>query len=318
MPFRPPVMPSDAPPDTHPAVEFSRHRPHLLAVAYRFLGSVSEAEDIVQDAYLRWAATDTASIDNPRAFLTRVTARLCLDHLKSARVRREHYVGPWLPEPLVSLEGSDQTDEPAARDDVSHALLLALERLSPLERAAFVLHDLFGQDFDEVAATLQRSPAACRQLATRARRHVRSDRPRFRVPRHEGARLVDAFLEAARSGDLAGLTGLLAADAVLLSDSGGKVRAARREVLGASRIALLFTSLTRRHGPPQSALPVIVNGVPGLLMQDSAGLLQTLAFDVRDGRIQALYLMRNPEKLRHLSEADGPASPACAMPEIED
>jgi len=310
-------MPSASPPDAHPASVFSRHRPHLLAVAYRFTGSVAEAEDIVQDAYLRWAATDTAWVANPRAFLTRITARLALDHLKSARVRREHYIGPWLPEPLLALDGPAAHDEPAARDDLSHALLLALERLSPLERAAFVLHDLFDQDFDEIALTLQRSPAACRQLATRARRHVRAARPRFVVPPGEGARIVEAFLNAIRSGDLAALTRLLAADAVLVSDSGGKIRAARREVLGADRVARLFASLTRRHGPPQSAMPVRIFGDPGLLLQDARGTLQTLAFEIREGVVHRLFLVRNPDKLRHLTRDEGAplASPPCLLPE---
>lgn len=311
-------MPSESPPESHPASVFTRHRPHLLAVAYRFTGSVAEAEDLVQDAYLRWAATDTAAVEHPRAFLTRITARLALDHLKSARVRREHYVGPWLPEPLVGLDEPAANDDPAARDQLSHALLLALERLSPLERAAFVLHDLFDQDFDEIAVTLQRSPAACRQLATRARRHVQAARPRFVVPPKEGARVVEAFLGAIRSGDLAALTRLLAADAVLMSDSGGKIRAARREVLGADRIARLFASLTRRHGPPQSALPVTIIGDPGLLLQDARGTLQTLAFEICEGAVHRLFLVRNPDKLRHLAcdDGEGLASPPCFLPEM--
>jgi RNA polymerase sigma-70 factor (ECF subfamily) len=315
MPFLPPAMPTDAPPETHSAFEFTRHRPHLLAVAYRFLGSVTEAEDVVQDTYLRWAAADRSTVDEPRAFLTRIAARLALDHLKSARVRRVRYVGPWLPEPLVATDASSYDADPAARADLSHALLLALERLSPLERAAFVLHDLFDQDFDEIASTLQRTPAACRQLAARARRHVRNERPRFAVSPREAARVVEAFLHAIQSGDLAGLTHLLAADAVLLSDSGGKIRAARREVLGADRIARLFASLTRRLGPPQAAVAASINGDPGLLMRDARGALQTLAFEMRNGAIVRLFLMRNPEKLQHL-RPPGPyaiSASSCAL-----
>jgi RNA polymerase sigma-70 factor (ECF subfamily) len=180
-------------------------------------------------------------------------------------------------------------------------LMLALERLSPLERAAFVLHDVFGQTFEEVAAALDRAPATCRQLATRARQHLRSARPRFTVPPGEGERLVQAFLSAAQNGDLAGLTRVLAADAVLHSDSGGKVRAARRHIVGALRVARLFAILTRKFGPARRAVPARINGLPGLVMQDAAGLTQTLAFEIRDGAIATLYLVRNPDKLRHVS-----------------
>lgn len=282
------------------ATAFEPHRRHLQAVAYRFLGSVADAEDIVQETWLRWTQADIAAVTEPRAYLTRIAARLCLDQLKSARVRRERYVGPWLPEPVVVAAGyaTDAAGEKA--DDISVALMLALERLSPLERAAFVLHDAFGQSFEEVAVALDRTPATCRQLAARARQHLRSARARFTVPPGEGERLVEAFLNAAQSGNLAGLTRLLAADAVLHSDSGGKVRAARRHILGAERIARLFAILTRRFGPARRAETVRINGLPGLVMQDAEGLTQTLAFEIRQGAITALYLVRNPEKLRHV------------------
>lgn len=283
----------------HAAI-FAAHRRHLLAVAYRFLGSVADAEDIVQDTWLRWSQADLPGVQEPRAFLTRIAARLCLDQLKSARVRRERYVGPWLPEPVVEAAGYATEAAGERTDDISVALMLALERLSPLERAAFVLHDAFGQTFEEVAAALDRSPASCRQLAARARQHLRSARGRFVVPPGEGERLVEAFLRATRTGDLAGLTRLLAPDAVLHSDSGGKVRAARRQILGAGRIARLFGILTRRFGPAPRTEVVRINGLPGLVMEDSQGTKQTLAFEIRDGAIATLYLVRNPEKLRHV------------------
>ncbi|MDD2765407.1 MAG: sigma-70 family RNA polymerase sigma factor [Opitutaceae bacterium] len=285
---------------TDPASGFEPHRRHLLAVAYRFLGSVSDAEDIVQETYLRWAAAGAAGIREPRGYLTRITAHLCLDQLKSARVRRERYVGPWLPEPIVEAAGFSTGPADDRTDDISVALMLALERLSPLERAAFVLHDAFGQSFDEVAAALDRTSSACRQLAARARKHLRTARPRFAVPPGEGERLVEAFLRATQSGDLAGLTRLLTADAVLHSDSGGKVRSARRLILGADRIARLFATLTRKYGPPHSATPARINGLPGLLMLDYNNVTQTLAFEIRDGAIATLYLIRNPDKLRHV------------------
>lgn len=287
-------------PATDSATGFEPHRRHLLSVAYRFLGSVSDAEDIVQETYLRWRGADPATIREPRAFLTRVASRLCLDQLKSARARREHYVGPWLPEPIV--QAADFTAGPVEdrADDVSIALMLALERLSPLERAAFVLHDAFGQSFDEVAVALERPVATCRQLAARARAHLREARPRFVVPPDEGERIVAAFQHAAQSGDVAALSRLLAADAVLHSDSGGKVRAARRHILGAERIARMFAILLPKKGPPIACTAALVNGLPGLLFVDSRGITETLAFDIRDGRIAALYSMRNPDKLRHV------------------
>jgi len=282
------------------AADFEPHRRHLLAVAYRFLGSVADAEDIVQETWVRWAAAEADAVAEPRAYLTRVAARLCLDQLKSARVRRERYVGPWLPEPVVEAAGYTTAATGGRTDDISVALMLALERLTPLERAAFVLHDAFGQSFEEVAAALDRTPTTCRQLAARARQHLREARPRFTVPPGEGERLVEAFLRATQSGDLAGLTRLLATDAVLHSDSGGKVRAARRQILGAERIARLFAILTRKHGPSRRAQSARINGLPGLVMQDAHGLTQTLAFEIRHGTIAALYLVRNPDKLRHV------------------
>lgn len=272
-----------------------------MAVAYRFLGSVSEAEDIVQETYLRWVGGPVDQVREPKAYLTRIASRLCLDHLKSARIKREQYVGPWLPEPLVESSGYTTMPEAARADDISIALMLALERLSPLERAAFVLHDTFGQTFEEVALALDRTPASCRQLAARARRHLRAERPRFAIAPGEGEAIVNEFMLALQSGNLRGLTQLLTTNAVLHSDSGGKVRSARRHILGAERIARMFASIHRRNGPGRSASVVTINGQPGLLMQDYNGLIQTLAFDFSKGSISAIYLVRNPEKLRHLN-----------------
>ena len=282
------------------AAAFEPHRRHLRDVAYRFLGSVADAEDIVQETWLRWTKADLTTISEPRAWLTRIAARLSLDQLKSARVRRERYVGPWLPEPLVEAAGYATEAAGPQTDDVSVALMLALERLSPLERAAFVLHDAFGQTFEEVAIALDRTPTTCRQLAARARQNLRAARARFTVPPGEGERLAEAFLRAAQTGDLAGLTRVLAPDAVLHSDSGGKVRAARRHIVGADRVARLFAIITRKFGPARRARLARINGLPGLVMQDAAGLTQTLALDIRDGAIAAVYLVRNPDKLRHV------------------
>lgn len=303
---RPPSAQAEA------AAGFAPHRRHLLAMAYRFLGSVADAEDIVQDAWLRWAQTDRAAVREPRAFLTRITTRLCLDHLKSARVQRERYIGPWLPEPLVEAAGLTTWPDIERTDDISVALMLALERLSPLERAAFVLHDVFGQSYDEIAAALDRAPATCRQLATRARRQIRQAKPRFEVAPAEGERLVQAFLAATSSGDLAGLSRLLTAEAMLHSDSGGRVPAARRVILGRNRVARLFAILGLKKGPPREVRTARINGQPGIVMVDAAGITQTLAFEFADGLISALYLVRNPEKLRHLRL--GTTSPTGADP----
>lgn len=293
----PPAVPDEA-------RDFEPHRRHLLAVAYRFLGSVTDAEDIVQEAYLRWAAAARAEVAEPRAFLTRIVSRLCLDQLKSARVQRERYVGPWLPEPIVEAAGLTTWPEVERADDISVAMMLTLERLSPLERAAFVLHDVFGQTFEDVAVALDRAPATCRQLAARARRQVRLDRPRFRVAAGEGERLVAAFLEAAGSGDVAALSRLLAADATLHSDSGGRVPAARRLILGRDRVARLFAILSLKHGAPRAVHAARINGQPGVVMVDARGIVQTLGFEIREGAIAAIYLVRNPDKLRHIPLGD--------------
>src|SRR5690606_33152081 len=206
-------------------------------------------QDIVQETWIRWTQVNAAEVSNVRAYLTHIAARLCLDQLKSARMRRERYVGPWLPEPIVEAADYKTDEHQRSTEDVSITLMLAQERHTPLERAAFVLPDAFGQTYAEVALALHRSPATCRQLAARARRHVRAARKRFTVPPEEGNRFVEAFLRATETGDLADLTRILAADAVLHSDSGGKVRCARRLILGAERVARLFIHLNRKHGP---------------------------------------------------------------------
>lgn len=281
---------------------FEQHRAALQALAYRLLGSVSDAQDIVQDAYLRWMSADIAKVTAPRAFLTRITTRLCLDHLKSARVRRETYVGPWLPEPMVHAAGFTATPEDAnLAQDISYALMLALERLSPLERAAFLLHDVFALSFPEIAETLQRTPAACRKLAARARENVRAARPRFTVPAADTERIAEIFIHAAQSGDLDALRSVLATDAVLHSDGGGKVLAVLRPILGADRIGRLFAGLARRGWGPRNYAAARINGLPGYILRDASGVTtDTMAFEIREGRIQEIYIVRNPEKLRHL------------------
>ncbi len=283
--------------------DFEQHRGYLTGLAYRMLGSVAEAEDVVQDGYLRWHDTDRASVDNARAWLSTVVTRLALDRLKSARRRRETYVGPWLPEPLV--EDSSGSVDPAndLAEDISFALMLALERLSPLERAAFLLHDVFDMDFEEIAATLDRSAAACRQLASRARSHVRTARPRFHVGPEERAQITDAFLAAARNGDTSTLRRLLAESVTLHSDGGGRKRAALRVLTGVDRICRLYACIARNTGgaPPRWSRQLVINGLPGRLSVEHDGTLQTIAFELVHDRIAAIYVVRNPEKLAHLA-----------------
>ena len=275
------------------AASFDPLRPLLTRVAYRMLGSVADAEDVVQDAYIRWLGTDRRTVREPAAFLRRTVTRLCLDQLKSARSRRETYIGPWLPDPLVEEE---------AEDDVTLPLMLALERLSPLERAAFLLHDVFGVGFDEVATTIDRDPAAARQLATRARTHVREARPRYKLEKERGLEIANAFFEASRSGDMKALGAMLAADVGMWSDGGGKRPAAMEPVLGYDIVMKLHRSLAVLFGKYGSTLvhTALINGLPGIVTREADGELQTTALEIEDGRITGIYVMRNPDKLTHM------------------
>jgi RNA polymerase sigma-70 factor (ECF subfamily) len=276
--------------------DFQHERKRLVRLAYRMLGSFSEAEDVVQDAWLKWEQVD-GGIDSPAAYLTRIVTRLCLDRLKSARSRRETYIGPWLPDPLV---GSIEPDETIA-DDITVTLMLAMERLSPLERAAFLLHDVFDVALSDVAVTLSREPAAVRQLASRARKHVQAARPRFSVEAAEASRVTQAFFVAARDGDTASLASLLAQDVEIHSDGGGKVLAFRNVIRGVDRALRLFAGLRRKNAPAAELLRTAeIDGLPGYISVDR-GLVQTTALDISRGKIVAIYIVRNPDKLRHLA-----------------
>jgi RNA polymerase sigma-70 factor (ECF subfamily) len=292
---------------------FEGQRRYLLGLAFRMLGSHAEAEDAVQEAWLRWRDADRDDVENPRAYLSRTVTRLCLDRLKSAQANREVYVGPWLPEPLVEAEAFVQAGPEASSDyaeDLSNAFLLALERLSPLERAAFLLHDVFDAGFAEVADALGRSEAAVRQLASRARTRIREERPRFRPPPEHCERLTAAFLFAASTGDAAALKSLLADDARFVSDGGGRISAAGIPIMGAARITKAVIGFATKHPLPDDAQvrQVRINGGPGVLMATRSGEpIQTLAFEFdAGGRIAGIYVVRNPDKLRHLM----PAPPA--------
>jgi RNA polymerase sigma-70 factor (ECF subfamily) len=277
------------------ATAFEPHRRFLVGVAYRMLGSVAEAEDVVQDAYLRWEGADRAEVLEPRAFLARIVTRLCLDRIKSARNKREEYVGTWLPEPIVEAPGPTQV-----ADDLSVALLMTLERLSPLERAAFLLHDVFDMDYSQIAGVLERSEAACRQLATRAREHVRDERPRFEPTREAEAKLTAAFATAMMSGDTGALSTLLAEDAVFYSDGGGKLKAALNPIFGRAKIVRFFEGIKNKSAPLTDARPVRINGLPGFVLQGELGP-ETISIETSGDRIVAIYAIRNPDKLKHLT-----------------
>jgi RNA polymerase sigma-70 factor (ECF subfamily) len=292
-------MSSNRPHDNDP---LAPHRGRLLGLAYRMLGSRSDAEDIVQDAYLRFAGAQ--DVHNAEAFLVTVVTRLCLDRLKSARAQREVYVGPWLPEPVFDAEGLSADAATELADDLSFALLLALDRLSPLERAAFLLHDVFDTPFSEIAAMLDRTEAACRQLATRARRAVRDERPAPTATPDNHARLLQAFGEAVTSGDVARLAELLREDAVAITDGGGRKTAARNPIQGADKIARFFIGLAAKNAGHEIRVePAMINGAIGALLYLDGELDHTMSMAISGEKIAAIYIVRNPDKLRHLPAA---------------
>jgi RNA polymerase sigma-70 factor, ECF subfamily len=294
--------------DAQVAGEFERHRRYLTGLAYRMLGSMSEAEDAVQEAYLRWHKSEKERIEFARAYLSKTVARICIDQMKSARARRDTYVGSWLPEPVLDAEvfGAETASEYAS--DLSVALMLALERLSPLERAAFLLHDVFDVDFDVVGDLLGRNETACRQLAARARTHVRSSRPRFTVAPDKGGAILQAFMGAYRSGNVSALASLLAKDAVLYADGGGKRRAVLNPIHGRDPILRLFIGAAKKWPEPLVDLQsAIINGLPGCVAILSNGDAQTIALEVESDSIKAIYAVRNPDKLRHVLNGNAPA-----------
>ena len=282
---------------------FESHRPRLVRLAYRMLGSFAEAEDIVQDAWIRWRGVDAAEVRQPGAFLSRTVTRLCLDVMKSARARRETYVGSWLPEPLIQDMFQPEETRVLPLDELTLTLMMALERLSPLERAAFLLHDVFDVPLDEVAVTLDRDAAAVRQLAVRARKHIQTARPRYPVARDEGERLAQAFYAASCQGDMNALRGLLADGVVLKADGGGKAHAFLNPIVGLDHVLRLFAGLYRKLTKAPSVLVqwTWIDGLPGFISYERDGALQTTALAVEDGKITAIYITRNPDKLRQIS-----------------
>jgi RNA polymerase sigma-70 factor (ECF subfamily) len=305
-----------------PAASFEPYRRRLRGLAYRMLGSMADAEDAVQETYVRWHGADRDKVLDPRAFLMTMTARICLDMLTSARARREEYVGPWLPEPVLDTGALAPDRRTELAEDLSIALLLTLDRLSALERAAFLLHDVFDFSFSEVAAALERSEAACRQLASRARAHVRIARPRGATAAStpsgqvdaKHAQLMSAFAAATASGDLNALTQMLASDVRIVTDGGGKVRSALEVIEGADRAARFMVEVTRKRPGAWwrddfTVRFAVINGLPGVVVDAPEGTVQTTAFEIEGDVIRALYVVRNPDKLRHLARSRAETSP---------
>ncbi|SHN75002.1 RNA polymerase sigma-70 factor [Cryptosporangium aurantiacum] len=289
--------------------EFQDLRPLLFSIAYRILGSVSEAEDAVQETWLRYAASSTQP-DSVKAFLSTTVTRIAIDVLRSARVRREEYAGPWFPEPLLADPYDDPARAAELADSVSMAALLLLERLSPLERAVFVLREVFGFGFPEVASTVGRSEAACRQLMVRARRHMDSGRPRYEADRAEREKLAARFLDAFRDGDVDGVRDLLSADVALIGDAGGKGPQWGDRFVGSENVAGVLAALMPLFDRIDAGVELReVNGQPGAIFHDRSGdILSVWSLDILDGQIQAIRTLNNPDKLGHL----GPVADAWA------
>ncbi len=286
--------------------DFERYRSLLFSIAYRMLSSATDAEDIVQEAYLRWREAPEAEVRSPKSYLSAVVTRLSIDRLRSARVQREEYVGPWLPEPLVS-EGTEEVAYSIELDEsLSMAFLVLLESLNPVERAVFLLREVFDYDYEEISRIVGKSEANCRQIARRARQSVAARRPRFERSPTQEVQLTEQFVEACMSGDMEGLVGLLSEDVTLWSDGGGRVAAAPYPIHGPESVARFLLGVLRTVPPGFSARPVRINGGPGVVGYVDGRPTSVVALDVADGRLRGVRIVVNPEKLR----AVPPASPS--------
>jgi RNA polymerase sigma-70 factor (ECF subfamily) len=290
------------PDDSDRLTAFGQYRGLLFSIAYRMVGSVADAEDILQDAFIRWQQASDDNVRSPKAFLITIVSRLCINHLQSARVRHEEYVGEWLPEPLATDPGSDPSKVLRADESVSMAFLVMLERLSPVERAVFLLREIFDHKYSEVAAALGLNEANCRQILRRARQHVRAVRPRFRASAREHDELLERFRQAAGSGDTNGLLALLASDVVIHSDGGGKATAVPNVIHGAERVVRAIVRGLRKLVPPNLVQRIVqINGASGVVSYYPDGRPHSvLTMDATAGRIRAIYIVTNPEKLAHL------------------
>jgi RNA polymerase sigma-70 factor (ECF subfamily) len=279
---------------------FSRHRPLLFSIAYRMLGSVMDAEDAVQDAYLRWQQAPQDDVRSPKSYLSTVVTRLCIDQLRSARTKREQYIGPWLPEPLVTEETTELDDKLALSDSVSMAFLVLLESLSPVERAAFLLRDVFEYPYGEIARIVDKSEANCRQMVHRARDHVASRRHRFDASREQAEELMWRFLRASASGDNDALVSMLTSDVTLWSDGGGKVAAALNPIYGAEKVARFFTGLAAKQPADMQFRVGRVNGDLGIISYAGVEPYAVFSIELEGERVRGVRIVVNPEKLQHV------------------
>ncbi len=279
---------------------FSQQQPLLFSIAYRMLGSVAEAEDIVQETFLRWQQTEGEDVRSPKSYLSTITTRLCIDQLRSARAQREEYIGPWLPEPLTAEHIPPMDDRLALADSLSMAFLLLLETLTPIERAVFLLREVFDYDYSEIASITEKSEVNCRQIARRARQHVNERKPRFDAASEEATRMLERFLHAATTGDMDGLLSLLADDATLWSDGGGKAGSAVNPIHGADKITRFFLGLLKKAPPGFAVRLASINEQPGVITYVNGRPQSVGAFDVVDGKIHAVRVVVNPDKLRRV------------------
>jgi RNA polymerase sigma-70 factor (ECF subfamily) len=273
----------------------------LFSLAYRMLGSVADAEDMVQESFIRWQTASDEEIRAPKAYLSTIVTNLCINHLGSARRKREEYIGPWLPEPLITDENQDPMHNIQMADSLSMAFMILLEALAPLERAVFLLREVFDYEYEEIARMVGKTEANCRQMVSRARTHIRERRPRFDVSNEMQSRLTGQFMQACASGDLQGLMSLLAEDVTLLSDGGGQVTAARKPIQGADHVARFLTGLVKKVAANLTVRPTSVNGQPGFITYLDGRLQNVVSLDIADNHIRSVFIVVNPDKLRKVS-----------------
>ena len=279
---------------------FEAHRPYLFAIAYRMVGSVSEAEDMVQETYLRFRQVDEAQVGSPKSYLSTIVTRLCLNYLKSARVQREQYLGPWLPEPLLITSDSEPARNTERLDSISFAFLVLLEKLTPYERAVFLLREVFNYDYEEIAAIIGKEAATCRQHFSRAKKHLTDHRPRFEVQTEAHTEITTRFLAASQTGDLAGLEQLLAEEVVCVTDGGGKVGAPTRPIIGRNQVARFLIAVAKQVPAGFRAELALINGEQGIVGRVNDEITGTAVLDIQNGHIQQIWTVHNPDKLKHL------------------
>jgi RNA polymerase sigma-70 factor, ECF subfamily len=280
--------------------DFNRHRPFLFSIAYRMLGTVTDAEDMVQETFLRWQQTTGETVRSAKTYLSTIITRLCIDHLRSARVRREQYVGTWLPEPILTQRSNHSTSLMELTDSLSTAFLVVLERLSPIERSVFLLRDVFEYDYEEIGHIVGKSPTNCRQILRRAKEHLAAERPRFPVSQQQQEQITTQFLDVTTKGNFQGLLALLAKDVTFWSDGGGKVVAALKPLHGDRKVVQFLLAVQRKWLTTARSDLTDINGQPGIITRVGSEIHSAITFEIVDGYIQSIYSMRNPEKLARI------------------